>query len=448
MFDSLKINSYISHLVLILVLCITFFAGAVFFVINYGTVDFSQLTISTQKGKPSIILDDEGKEWTRFQLDKREPISLDQMPTHLIHAFLAAEDWQFFSHGGLSFRGIVRSLLVNIYHGRFVQGASTITQQLVKLLFFDSQKTFRRKIKEQIYSLLIEYQCTKEQILQTYLNNIYFGCGIYGVEAAAQRFWGISAKEISIDQAALLAGIVRSPGNYCPLLCPLSAQRRRNIILNSMRKLNFIDEQQYKDAVLAQADIIEVEEQEVAPHFLAPHLKEMIRLELEDVIGKKDLYTGGYTVQTTINKSLQLQAQQLFKNNVATLRSQFNMPFDGALISIDHNNGEIKALVGGYDFHSSKFNRALQAKRQLGSIIKPLIYAVAVKKGMNFAQTEIDEPLAINDNGKIWSPNNHDMQFHGSMTLAQALAQSNNIISIKVLLKIGAQEVISIAKKM
>ena len=215
--------------------------------LSHQVVDFSSLW-NDAINKPSIVLDDQGNEWTRFSVDKRTPVSYEQLPAHLINAFIAAEDWQFFNHVGISFKGIVRSLWVNMWYGKRMQGASTITHQLVKLMFLDSQKTVMRKIKEQFYVFLIEYQFSKEQILQTYLNHVYFGCGIYGVQAACQRFWAIDVADISLDQAALLAGIVKSPAHYCPLLYPLSAKQRRNTVLNSMRTLNFITHEHAQQA--------------------------------------------------------------------------------------------------------------------------------------------------------------------------------------------------------
>ena len=352
------------------------------------------------------------------------------MPQDLIQAFLAAEDRNFFSHVGLSWRGIIRSIVVNIVNRKKMQGASTITQQLVKLLFFHSEKTFKRKIKEQIYALLIEQQCTKEQILQTYLNNVYFGCGIYGVEAACQRFWGISACDISLDQAALLAAIIRSPGNYSPLLQPQNALRLRNRILQSMQQIGFICQTEYEHAVHMPLQLINTTADD-----MAPHLKEVIRQQLEELVGKRELYTGGLIIQTTLSADLQKKAQTAFKKQIAHLRETSHLPIDGALISFSHQTGEIKACIGGYDFQSSKYNRALQAKRQVGSIVKPIIYAKALHDGKTFADTAVDEPLEISQGGRVWQPQNHDETFKGEMTLAYALSHSNNIIAIKTLLQ-------------
>ncbi len=437
----MKISSVINYLIIFILFGICFAIGVAFYFINNHQIDFSALS-RYKPGKPSIVLDDEGHEWARFQIDRRDPITYDNMPPHLINAFIAAEDWQFFSHSGLSWRGIIRSTLVNLYNGRKMQGASTITQQLVRLLFFDSKKTFSRKLKEQLYALLIERQCTKEQIMEMYLNHVYLGCGIYGVEAACQRFWHKHALDISIDEAATLAAIVQLPEHYCPLNYPLSAQKRRDGILYKMKKLNFITEEDYYAAKNKNVGCT-IQSDEVQ----APHAKEALRLMLEELVGKESLYCGGLTIQSTINSTIQKKAQLAFAKNVKQIREKINDMADGALISIETKTGDIKALIGGYDFVTSQFNRAFQAKRQMGSIIKPLIYTIPMESGRSFAETEIDEPVQIVFDNSTWQPNNWDQQFVGQITLAYALSRSNNIVSIKTLLRSGIDNVIALAKR-
>lgn len=424
----------------ILVGCAAAFLGASLYLTHNKCIDLTVLE-NYDPGLPSLVLDDEGNEWTRFQFDKREPIPLSQMPEHLLLAFIAAEDRSFFSHYGISIKGMIRSLLVNIYHGRIVQGASTITQQLVKLLFFDSQKTIRRKIKEQVVALIVEQQFTKEQILETYLNHIYFGCGIYGVQAASQRFWSKPATALTIDESALLAAIVRSPGRYCPIIAPLSAEKRRNVVLRSMKEAGFITQEQYRQAIKMPL-VIHPE-----PSIIAPHFKESLRLFLENQFGKTALYTGGLIVQTTLNKKIQQAAQQTFTEQCALLKTTISPEIDGGLITMDVKTGEIKALIGGYNFKQSQRNRALQARRQIGSGFKPLIYAAALQNGMHFYDTALDEPIEIVRGTTIWRPKNANANFGGQMTLAHALSHSNNIIAIKTLLAIGYEPVIALAQK-
>lgn len=430
----------------IFITCIVFIcscaAGALFFVLSNNSIDFSQLEYR-DLGKPTVVLDDQGVEWARFALDRRQPITYDNLPQVLINAFVSAEDHTFFSHKGLSPKAIMRSVCVNIYHGRCVQGASTITQQLVKLLYTDGKKTFSRKIKDQILALLVERQYTKEQILQAYLNNVCFGCGIYGVQAASRRFWSKSVEDLSLDQAATLAAIVQSPARYCPLTNPLSCQKRRDFVLHSLYKLGFINQQELEEALETplQLNIPEVNQ-------LAPHLKENLRIFLEQMFGKETLYKGGLVVKTTMNRFIQEQAQDAFFKQISLLRQRMIKDVDGGLLTIEAKTGQIKALVGGFDFSTSQFNRAFQAKRQMASIFKLIIYATAIAKGFNCAHTEIDEPLSIIlSNGQLWQPRNSTNTFAGQMSLAYALSRSNNIFSIKMLMHIGCDLVIKMAQK-
>lgn len=436
------INRIVYSIFCIGMLGISTLLGVCFFFIHDQSVNFSALE-QYNPGMPTIVLDDQGKEWARFQLDRREPVPLSLMPDHVKNAFIAAEDWHFFDHCGISWRGVVRSVLVNMYYGRRAQGASTITQQLVRLLFFDAEKTFTRKLKEQLYALLVEQQFTKEHILQTYLNHIYFGCGIYGVEAASQRFWGKSVCNLVPHESATLAAIICSPSYYCPLLYPHSAQRRRNIILGSMYKLGYISEALYQESLAI--PVITVEKKDTP--CIAPHVKELLRIQLEDMVGKKALYSDGLIVYTTLNTAIQKNAERAFVRHIKRLRQERNLPFDGGLISFDCVTGDIKALVGGFDFASSKFNRAFHAQRQMGSVFKGMIYAAALEAGLSFTDIEIDEPFTMQQGNSTWTPQNYTEKFEGPITHAYALSHSNNIVLIKVLLKIGVQRVIEMVKR-
>ncbi len=395
-----------------------------------------------EPGKATILLDCHGNEWARFALDRRKVIPIEEMPKHVLQAFLAAEDWHFYEHRGISCKGIIRSLCVNVYHGRVVQGASTITQQLVRLLFFDYERTFTRKIKEQLVSLLIEMQFSKDQILETYLNHVYFGCGIYGVEAASRRFWGKSVAQVTLDEAAVLAGIMRSPGAYCPLLHPLATQKRRNVVLYKMRRLEFITGQEFDEATFKPLELT------MSPTKICGlHAREAIRQFLEQLLGDT-LYTGGYVVKTTIDPEIQAKAEHSFHEQMSLIQKTINSAIDGALLTATVNTGEIRALIGGFDYGISKFNRALQAQRQLGSVFKPLIFAAALKQGMSFTDVMCDEPITILDSyGKTWQPKNYNLKFNGPVTLAYALSRSNNIVAIKTFLEIGAEPIIALARK-
>jgi penicillin-binding protein 1A len=416
-------------------------AGIFVFVAHNPVIDFSVLDFY-EKGKPSVLLDDEGNIWARFELDRRDPLPYVDMPKHLINAVIATEDHNFFNHPGISLRGIVRMMFVNIYHMRFAQGASTITQQLVRLMFFDARKTITRKIKEMLVALLVERQYTKEQILETYLNHVCFGSGIYGVEAAAQRFWGISARDISIAQSATLASILKNPERYCLLNSVTRVKSRRDTMLKSMYNLGFIAQKDLHNALLEPIAVVVQRSDKIAPH-----VKESIRVFMEPLVGRAQLYGGGLVIQTTINQKIQREAERCFHQQFSYLRKKLSPAVDGALISVEPKTGQIKALIGGYDFSMSQFNRAMRARRQMGSIIKPIVYAAAIAQGASFADIDIDEPIEFSTPTGLWQPKNCTGTFDGSMTLARALSLSINTICIKVFMRAGRVAVAQLAQK-
>lgn len=422
-------------------LSFSFVCGIVLYVMTHQIVDFSVLENYNPK-KASILLDDQGQEWARFAYEQRKYVPLSAMPPMLIHAFIATEDHNFFSHCGVSFKGIIRSIAINLITRKKAQGASTITQQLVRLLFFDAKKTFVRKIKEQLLSLLVEMQFTKQQILETYLNHVYFGHGVYGVQAASHYFWSKDVADLSIDQAALLAGMVKAPLYYSPIIAPDAARSRRDTVLSLLCKRGYISAAE-KAVHQAQQVVVQHEHEECK----APHLKEYIRIILEKQFGKQKVYGGGLVIQTTLDSHLQATAMQGFTKQVEVLKKTLDSSVDGAVISCAPQTGEIKAMVGGYNFSASSFNRAVQAKRQMGSILKPLVYSAALQAGFSFQDVLIDEPFEIVQGGQVWQPKNNTQTFLGPMTRAYGLIRSNNIIAIKTLLDAGPQAVADLAMK-
>jgi penicillin-binding protein 1A len=390
---------------------------------------------------PSIVNDAGGTELFRFSIDQRDLILFEKIPQKIINAFIAIEDRQFFMHHGVSIKGIIRSLIMNLYHRKTVQGASTITQQLVRMNVLHNKKTLWRKIQEQWYAFLTERYYSKEQILEAYLNAVYFGCGIYGIQAACINFWSIEPHQISLAQAATLAGIVKSPNNFCPLRSIEHVIKRRNVVLDTMVQCQYISQEEYAQAIEEPLMIKSLHNNDDIAH-----IKEYLRQELEKKVGKKNLYTQGFVVQTTFNKAMQAQAHAAFIKQCQSLRTGVNAYIDGALISLDNQTGGIKALIGGFDFSKSQFNRAMYAKRQIGSTIKPLIYAAALSKGMDMYDIEIDEPLSINS-GKEWTPSNYDKKFRGSISLAYALSHSNNIVTIKILQKLGISNLVNLLEQ-
>lgn len=418
-----------------------FASGMLFYLFTHVTVDFSTLE-NYDPGKYSLVLDDEGDELTRFQLDQREPVALENISQYIIQAFLAAEDQNFFKHHGISLKSILRSFIANFTRGKIVQGASTITQQLIKLLFLDNRRTFERKFKELFLALIAERQFSKEQILQTYLNHIYLGCGIYGVEAASQRFWNKSCSALTVSQAATLAGIVQSPERFCPLTCPTQALRRRNVILKRMLKQKKITPQEFNDAIEEPFSI-----HDAVSRCCAPHIKQMIAQMVEPLVGKKELYSGGLIIQTTLSTKLQTKSNHVFTKHLKRTQHMAEVPLDGGLVLIEGATGKIKALIGGKNFNESQFNRATQARRQLGSIFKPLIYAAAIEHGARMDDICTDEPVTIEFNNNLWSPRNYNNKFIGKVTRAYGLYKSLNTIAIQTLYSAGINQVIDSAHR-
>lgn len=388
--------------------------------------------------KAGLVLDDQDQVVFRFELDRRTYITIDDIPEVLIKAFVAAEDHNFFTHMGLSLRGIIRSSIVNLYHQRVVQGASTITQQVARLLFLTHERTWWRKIQEVLLALQLERIYSKHQILELYLNNMYFGRGIYGVEAACQRFWAKSVGQVSIDEAAMLAAVAKSAKFYSPLNAPIGAKKRRNIVLASMHGLGFINDDVFKAEKAKPLQIVGVRQ----GNPLRFYVQEWVRAWAENRWGKDAVYTKGLVIKTTLNQLAQRAAEEAFVSVIRPLRHKLGPSLNGGLVTIDTSSGAIKAFIGGLDFYQSQFNRAFQAYRQIGSSFKPILYSLALTAGYDMDDIFYDEPITfVMPNGSRWTPRNWNNKFEGPMTLARALTYSNNMISIKLLLKLGAMRV-------
>lgn len=388
----------------------------------------------------SKVLDDQNNLLFEFSAIKKKWVPLKHIPKHTIHAFLTIEDRSFYTHKGISIKGIIRSSYVNILRGHKAQGASTITQQLARMLFLNNTKTISRKIKEQFLSFALEFQFSKDQLLEAYLNNAYFGAGIYGIAAAAESFWNKDVDHLTITESAALAGIVRHPNKYCPLISPENTLKRRNLVLKSMHICKHITAEEYSHFV---------EEPLALNQHLQTnsYLKEYIRRHVEKIGGRELMYKQSLTIKTTISRELQKHAEHHLHELINKLRKQHHEKVDGALITLEIESGAIKALVGGYDFSTSQFNRATQAKRQIGSTLKPLIFAAALQKGLSLSDVVIDEPFEFVQGNTIWQPKNFDKKYRGAMTRAWGLITSNNIISIKTLLDTGYETIFNFIEK-
>ena len=505
----------------------------------------------------------------RFWDEKRIVISLDQVPKHLIDAFVAAEDARFFKHEGVDVLSIMRALFKNMLARKIEQGGSTITQQVTKsLLLKNFEKTYRRKVREAILSLQIEKNFSKEQILSLYINQIYLGHGAYGVEAAARTYFKKSAKELTLAESALLAGLPQAPSRYSPILHFDRVKNRQRYVLDRMRQEGYITESQEKAALMTDIIINRTEEN---PFEKAPYFTEYIRKYLEKKYGRDLLYKGGLKVYTTVNLVMQRTAQDALKKGLLELdkregyrgairnlspdeieafkleskkkfmthapelnsvvegivetvddekgeviialgeelgllpltemrwarRPDPEVPYyaaalktpseilkkgdvvlvrikdriqdksdspyhyhlsleqepeiQGAILALETRTGNVKTMVGGRDFSISQFNRAIQSRRQPGSAFKPIIYAAALDKGMTPASIIIDAPYISTmnpDDDDIWRPKNYKEKFFGPTLFRTALIQSRNVITVKILRKIGVHHAIQYARRM
>lgn len=419
-----------------------FIVGLYFACMQYPWVDIETLLYQPAKA-PSVLLDDEGRELFRFERDKRTLIGFNDLPQSTVQAFVAAEDWGFFEHSGISVKGIARSALVNLMRRRLVQGASTITQQLIRLVFLSRERTFMRKIQEACMALYLERKLSKQQIMELYVNNIYFGRGIYGVEAAAQRFWHKSVKDLTLAESASLAAVAKSARFFSPLNDLDRAAQRRNVVLNSMLRRGFISRSAWQESREQPLKIHDA----LPGNQIALYYQEWLRQWAERQFGPDALYQQSLRIYTTINRACQEAAQKAFTEGVFELRAASDPLVNGGMIALDVATGAIKATIGGFDFKESQFNRSFQAVRQTGSSFKPFVYTAAIQAGMPFSACEVDEPYEVElPNKTVWKPKNWNSKFSGSMTLARALTYSSNIIAAKVLAQIGCAPVIALAR--
>jgi penicillin-binding protein 1A len=385
-------------------------------------------------------------------IEKREPVPLQTIPRFLKAALVATEDRKFYKHSGVDLKGITRAIIKDIKAGEFVEGASTITQQLSKTLFLTPRKTLVRKIKEAILAFQLERRYTKDEILELYLNQVYFGSGAYGVESAAKIFFGKSAKDLNLAECALVAGMPKSPSRYSPLVNPDLAIKRRNTVLRQMRDTNIISEKAYQQAI---KEALYANGHRFNPS-KAPFFVEYIKTFLEDKLGSTRLYKGGLSVFTTLDYNLQSVAEKAVTDGLLALTDRMKRVHraepapEAALISIDLASGGILAMVGGKDFNASPFNRASMAMRQPGSAFKPFVYAYAIEQG--FAQNKIilDAPVVYRgaQDGDDWKPQNFSLEYKGEMTLRHALTISQNIPAVRLLQTLGPYSVAQFAHQL
>jgi penicillin-binding protein 1A len=377
--------------------------------------------------------------------EKRDPVPLDIIPHNLKSALIATEDRKFYSHSGVDLKAILRAILKDIWAGEFVEGASTITQQLAKTLFLTPKKTLVRKMKEALLAFQLERRYTKDEILELYLNQVYFGSGAYGVESAARIFFGKPVTNLSLPECALIAGMPKSPSRYSPLANWDLAIKRRNVVLKQMVDTGIITEAAFKVAI---AEPLQLASQNINLD-KAPYYVQYVKKFLEDTIGPARLYKGRLSVFTTLSIQMQQAAEQAMQNGLMALEERMfqngiiEPDPQGALISLDVASGGILTMVGGKDFRTSSFNRASAALRQPGSAFKPIVYAYAIERGFPQNKLILDAPVVFKGakTGEEWKPENFSKKFQGEMTLRKALTQSKNIPAVRLIEMLGPASV-------
>ncbi len=390
----------------------------------------------------SIVYSSDGQVLTEFFYERRKFVPHYEIPDVIKKAFIAAEDIRFYKHPGVDILGIIRALYKDIKAGEIVEGGSTITQQLAKMLFLKPEKSITRKIKEAILSIQIEKKYTKDEILGLYLNQAYFGNRAYGIAAAAESYFGKSYQELNIAEIALLAAMPKAPSSYNPFKKPDIALKRRNLVLQKMFEEGFITKEQYDSALN-----IPLPEHPHWRRFEAPYFVETLRQELEAKFGER-LYKDGLRIYSTIDYSLQKKAEEAVIKGIEEIHKRVKPQVQAALIAIELKTGFVKAFVGGNDFWETQYNR-VYSMRQPGSAFKPFVYAVALMEGFSPDDTILDSPVSFPGaiKGKIWSPRNYNNEYHGVVSLRKAIALSLNAATVRLASQVGIKNVVEFAEQ-
>ncbi len=432
----------INRIVIIITLVIGIISG--FILILVISTNRNLLNLPPPK-QATIIYDVNKREYTRLFIENRLEIPLQKIPDLMKKAVINVEDNRYYEHSGIDLKAIGRALWVDIRGGGYIEGGSTITQQLARNVLLTQKKAITRKIQEVFLAVNIERNYTKDEILERYLNQICFGHGTYGVEAASRLFFGKSVTELQLHQMALLAGIPKNPTGYSPYFNPVDAKQRRTVVLSLMVKYNSITQEQADAANRMPLDIIPL-----APaKRRAPFFTDYIIQRLHGIIEEDALRTGGYSIYTTLDPEIQQAAEDSTKaleggkpdaNNV--LQPQM------CIVAIDPRNGYIKAMVGGRDYNNTQLNRST-SRRQPGSTMKPFVYTTAIDSREYTSGTiMVDEELEFNTPQGPWKPTNYDRKFRGEITLRYALENSINTIAIKLVDSLGASRIIKYARQM
>ncbi len=387
-------------------------------------------------GLSSQVFDRKGRLITELFVEKRQWVRLEEVSPYLIKSVLAAEDADFYRHAGVNPMAIARAALRILASGRVTQGGSTITQQLARNVFLTPERTLTRKLKEAMLAVQMERRFSKDEILEMYVNQIYLGHGRYGVLSASRFYFGKHPRDLTLAEAAMLAGLIASPENYSPRRHWLRAKNRQRYVIERLRDLGWISNDEAEMALREEIKLHEGAEEATNLNNRAPHFVSYLLFEqLLPRYGADVVYKGGLKVYTTLDLDVQAAAEEAVRE----------LPGEGALVALDPSTGAIVAMVGGKDFSRSKFNRATQAYRQPGSAFKVVLYTAAVDGGLSPNDELLDEEITF-ENG--WSPRNFDNKFHGTVTVVEALEQSYNAAAVRLAQEVGVGKILDYARKL
>lgn len=452
-------RKFLKIILIILISSFLVACGGIFFLFSSAKSqlpDIKGLIENYAAPEPTSIYDINGELIDKIYIEDREAVPFDKIPQDLKDAFLSIEDKRFYEHNGIDYIRLTKSVFVNIITMRKAQGGSTITQQLARNAFLTLEKKWDRKIKEAIIAMEIERLYTKDEIFEKYINEINYGQGSYGAQVAAKTYFGKDLLSINLAEAAMLAGIPNRPGAYNPMKSLEAAQKRQKLVLAMMLKNGFINQTEY-DIAMSQSFVYEdeatnkqlkdamvtiVKRSKIAKRGNnAPEFIDLVKSELLEEFEEEELYQSGYKVYTTIDIKMQKEAEKALKESVPF---QNDPNLNGALITIDANNGYIKAMVGGRDAKAGDFNRTTQAKRQPGSAFKPFVYFTALEKGYEMSSMIEDKPVTYGN----WSPRNYGNKYSNMpVSLLQALDKSLNSVTVQLMNAVGPDAVIDRAKK-
>ncbi|MCD6224672.1 MAG: penicillin-binding protein 1B [Deltaproteobacteria bacterium] len=376
-------------------------------------------------------------------------IKFDEAPELLINTLLALEDHRFYSHNGIDLIGLARAMVFNIRAGRTVQGGSTITQQLVKNFFLSNERTFRRKFNELIMSLLLEWHYGKNEILEAYLNEVYLGQdgkrAIHGFALASRFYFNRDLKELEPEHIALLVALVKGPSFYDPRKHPERAKKRRDLVLHLLEQRKLIA---YKDIIRAKSADLGITEKAPSGVTLFPAFLQLVRRQLKNDYREEDLRSEGLLIFTTFDPILQADAEASLKERLKILEHQYGLPenqLQAAVVIVSVENGEVLSVIGGRESQFAGYNRALESKRAIGSLVKPAVYLTALSRSDDYTLASLieDEPYSISlASNKLWSPQNYDHKFHGASILRDAFIHSYNVSTVRLGMEVGLENVI------